>query len=143
LNNNQTTKDKSVYFFFSIETARSIRTDCYDKIVKKGIQFLNNTDYDSYISSLSQHKFAISPEGNGIDCHRFWEALYLKTIPICKPNITVNYYAKYFPIVILNDWDDLDISKLDDIYNNADWSSYYKLDIKYIKNMIKDGLNTI
>ena len=140
---NNINKDKLIYFFFSIDTALNIRNECYNKISKKGIPFLNNTDYDTYINTLSQYKFAISPEGNGIDCHRFWEALYVKTIPICLPNIIVNYYAKYFPVVILNDWDELDISKLDDIYNNADWSNYYKLDIKYIKNMIKNGLNTL
>jgi len=130
-------KDKLIYFFFSIDTAKNIRTECFNKVLKKGIPFLNNTDYDTYINALSQYKFAISPEGNGIDCHRFWEALYMKTIPICLPNTIVNYYAKYFPVVILNDWDELDISKLEDIYNNANWSNYDKLDMKYIKNLIK------
>jgi hypothetical protein len=136
-------KDKLIYFYFSIDTALTIRTECYNKISKKGIPFLNNTDYDTYINTLSQYKFAISPEGNGIDCHRFWEALYVKTIPICLPNIIVNYYAKYFPVVILNDWDELDISKLEDIYNNADWSNYDKLNMKYIKNMIEQETNIL
>jgi hypothetical protein len=140
---NNINKDKLIYFFFSIDTALNIRNECYNKISKKGIPFLNNTDYDTYINTLSQYKFAISPEGNGIDCHRFWEALYVKTIPICLPNIIVNYYAKYFPVVILNDWDELDISKLEDIYNNADWSNYDKLNMKYIKNMIEQETNIL
>jgi hypothetical protein len=137
---NNINKDKLIYFFFSIDTALNIRNECYNKISKKGIPFLNNTDYDTYINTLSQYKFAISPEGNGIDCHRFWEALYVKTIPICLPNIIVNYYAKYFPVVILNDWDELDISKLEDIYNKADWSNYDKLDMKYISTIINEKL---
>jgi hypothetical protein len=141
--NNIIIKDKLIYFYFNIETSYFKRIECYNKIIKKEIPFLERINFPQYYNQLASYKFAISPEGNGIDCHRFWEALYVKTIPICLPNIIVNYYAKYFPVVILNDWDELDISKLDDIYNNADWSNYYKLDIKYIKNMIKNGLNTL
>ncbi len=29
-----------------------------------------------------QYSFWLSPRGNGIDCHRTWEALYLDVIPI-------------------------------------------------------------
>jgi len=48
-------KDKLIYFFFSIDTAKNIRTECFNKVLKKGIPFLNNTDYDTYINALSQN----------------------------------------------------------------------------------------
>ena len=37
-----------------------------------------------YRRILLNYMFVICPEGNGIDTHRMWEALYLRTIPIIK-----------------------------------------------------------
>ena len=35
---------------------------------------------------LSKYKFIISPEGNGIDCHRHYEAILCGCIPIIEYN---------------------------------------------------------
>jgi hypothetical protein len=39
---------------------------------------------ESYINSLIKHRFCVSPEGNGEDCHRHYESLILKSIPIIE-----------------------------------------------------------
>ena len=58
--------------------------------------------------------FVICPEGNGIDTHRVWEALYLRSIPIIQKNQISNFLIKAnLPIMILNNWSDL--SKLNEI----------------------------
>ena len=49
------------------------------------------------------HAFAISPRGNGRDCHRTWEALMLRTIPIVMTSPLDPVYAG-FPVVIVEDW---------------------------------------
>lgn len=49
------------------------------------------------------YTFEISPHGNGLDCHRTWEALLLNTIPIV-PRSPLNELHKQFPIVIVDDW---------------------------------------
>ena len=41
---------------------------------------------EDYFNSLKNYKFIISPEGNGIDCHRHYEALLSGCIPICEYN---------------------------------------------------------
>jgi hypothetical protein len=38
--------------------------------------------YRDYLRELSQWMFCVSPPGNGLDCHRTWEALYLGAIPV-------------------------------------------------------------
>ena len=50
--------------------------------------------------------FEVSPRGNGIDCHRTWEALVLKTIPIVK---TSRFDPAYdgLPVAIVEDWDEV------------------------------------
>lgn len=40
----------------------------------------------AYWNALLDHKFIISPEGNGIDCHRHYEALMAGCIPIVEDN---------------------------------------------------------
>ena len=61
-----------------------------------------------YRRILMNYMFVICPEGNGIDTHRLWEALYLKTIPIMKKNKISNFIKKFnLPVLILDRWDDL------------------------------------
>ena len=111
--NSLVNKPKSIYFNFNINTNTVKRKKCYDIITSKNIPNLPNTDYLNYLTILSSYKFAICPEGNGLDTHRFWECLYLKVIPICLKNHITEYYSKTFPIVLLDDWNDLNIEKLD------------------------------
>ena len=60
-----------------------------------------------YRDVLKQTCFVISPPGNGPDCHRTWEAMYHKTIPVIEtrhnlfqhvdlPILTVNSYHDFF-----------------------------------------------
>ena len=49
---------------------------------------LNGQDFIDYADNLIQHKFCLCPRGNGVDTHRFWEALLLGCIPIAKKHIT-------------------------------------------------------
>ena len=66
-----------------------------------------------YRRILQNYMFVICPEGNGIDTHRMWEALYLRTIPIIKKNKISNFIKKAkIPVLILNKWSDL--SKFDE-----------------------------
>jgi hypothetical protein len=49
-----------------------------------------------------QYPFWLSPRGNGLDCHRTWEALYLDVVPIVW-NSTLNSLYTDLPVIILND----------------------------------------
>lgn len=48
----------------------------------------------------------LSPRGNGLDCHRTWEALYLDAIPVVW-NSTLNHLFIDLPVVIINNETDL------------------------------------
>lgn len=127
-------KDKHIFFNFSVNTNRNKRTDCYKKIKNKGIPFLSNQNFEQYLKTLKSYEFCICPEGNGIDCHRFWECLYLRVIPVCKNNILVSYYSKHFPVVILDDWEELNVKDLK--YNEYSWSNQDELDFENLSNKI-------
>ena len=49
-----------------------------------------------------QYPLWLSPPGNGIDCHRTWEALYLDIVPIVWHS-TLDPLYENLPIIIIND----------------------------------------
>jgi hypothetical protein len=129
--NMQIEKTKEIYFNFNKRTNRKKRNKCYNDIINKGIVWNNNLPYREYLIELKRHKYAICPEGNGIDTHRFWECLYMNTIPICLKNKVTEYYKQYFPIILLDDWNELEISKLS--FSHID---HKYLDMEYITKYI-------
>lgn len=62
-----------------------------------------------YYEDLSKYSFVASPEGNGIDCHRTWEAFYLKTVPILEKNITTKFWYEIgLPVFLIDSWKELE-----------------------------------
>jgi len=120
-------KTDLVYAHF---TERDNRVECYDNVRREGIPIVKSMEYKDYLRKLKTYKYCISPEGNGIDCYRTWEALYMKTIPICKRSILVEEFAKTFPIYIIDDWKDLDVKDLEKQYDTFNWDNWYQLDFE-------------
>jgi len=81
----QQTKHKFMYFNFNLNTNYFHRIKAINHAKKIfDIKLMDDKSYQDYLSNLALHQFSISPWGNGIDTHRFWEALYCGTIPITK-----------------------------------------------------------
>jgi hypothetical protein len=128
-------KQHLIYFYFDVNTNTHKRQTCFDIIRAKGVEIQPKRSLPDYIDALSRFKFAICPEGNGIDTHRFWECLYLKVVPICPRNIITEYYSKIFPVILLNKWENLNLNVISTFYETCDWSNYDKLfDIMYWEN---------
>lgn len=101
-------KTKGVYFFFSLGTHPS-RKECYNTL-KDVLEFNQNRSREDYFVELKRHKYAICPRGNGLDTHRLWECLYLDVIPIMLKTDSV--HIDNLPIIYLDTWSDLDVTKL-------------------------------
>ncbi len=123
-------KDNFIYFNFEIDGGcRDVkRPDCYESISKQNIPWQSNRDVYTYVRNLKSYKFNISPQGNGVDCHRTWEALYLKTIPIVDRNVTTEHFSKWFPMVLVDDWKEFDIESIRNTYHDYSWENYDLLD---------------
>lgn len=65
--------------------------------------FADQKPHEPYLADLCRSKFVLSPRGNGLDCHRTWEALYMGAIPIV-PSTTINSVYADLPVVIVDDW---------------------------------------
>lgn len=71
--------------------------------------FVKNTIYDpvQYFSKLRHYKFVISPEGNGVDCHRHYEALMAGCIPIVEHNEDIKKKYGNVPILYTHDYSEI------------------------------------
>ncbi len=70
-----------------------------------GISFIQDSDLSStdYHLQMSKFLFIASPRGNGIDCHRTWEALLVGSIPIVERHFMFDAYPT-LPIIQIDDW---------------------------------------
>ena len=67
---------------------------------------ITRTNSRIYRNHLSRFMFVASPAGNGFDCHRTWEALYLGVIPIVKRHTFFDQFPG-LPLLQLGEWEDL------------------------------------
>lgn len=67
--------------------------------------------YDGYLRDIAGSLFTLAPNGNGIDTHRAWDALYLKSIPVVTRSLLWDSLPGV-PAVVLDSWSDFDPSML-------------------------------
>ncbi len=102
-------KDK-IFYNFSIDTnpqERGIAKDYLDKhpLSETTKHFLAPR---RHLKKLLTYKFVASPPGNGIESSRTWEALYIKTIPIVKNSVSMQFFRSLgLPVWIINNWEEL------------------------------------
>ena len=109
----QNSEKNGIYFYFGVDTNPTKRSECKHILESKGLNFGTPISHTSYLRALANdYKYAICPEGNGIDSHRVWECLYTNTIPICIRSTNTEYFASLYPIILLDKWDDLDINNI-------------------------------
>ena len=101
--NEKVDKNKLYYFNFNMNTRIDRRKPIYDQCIKNGLKFTPMMNHKRYLINLKSSKFCICPPGNGYDCHRLWEAIYLGCIPIV---IDIPAYSQFkdLPILFINDW---------------------------------------
>jgi hypothetical protein len=64
-------------------------------------------DPSDYFTTLPNYKFVISPEGNGVDCHRHYEALMAGCIPVVEDSAHIRHVYGNCPILYTTDYSDI------------------------------------
>jgi hypothetical protein len=85
------------------------------------------------------YAFVISPHGNGLDCHRTWEALILGCVVIVKTSPLDILYTD-LPVLIVNDWKEINTELLEKTitdFKNRNFN-YEKLFLKYYTNKFRE-----
>lgn len=59
-----------------------------------------------YFSIVFRSKFVISPPGNGSDCHRTWESIYLGAIPVVLRQHFPESFSGVLPVLAVDKYED-------------------------------------
>lgn len=127
-------KTHSVFFNFSIWTNRAERTACYE-LLKHKLPWQESQPFCPYLETLATYKYAISPPGNGIDCHRIWECIYLGVIPIVLRSTFTERVNSRFPCILLDKWEDFNENLLLQVYV----APIYKISFDDLYECMKEG----
>ena len=66
------------------------RATILKQCIELGLPIHQSKPFKEYLLEMSRYKYCLCLRGNGLDTHRFWESLYLGTIPIILNDVTTN-----------------------------------------------------
>jgi len=139
-------KSQSVYVNFNIATNPPHRSDCLNKIgVSIDTQYPDFADpavhndfvlnsQDEYLRAIARSLFVVSPMGNGVDCHKTWESIYMKSVPIViNTEFSRRFKSMGIPMLILDDWSEFKSLNLNQVLYDELWQDFdpTKLDFNF------------
>jgi hypothetical protein len=94
---------------------RSRAADAIRSLIPTGMPVpARASTFAEYLVDLARHRFCACPRGNGVDTHRFWEALYLGVVPVVERSThTERWVREGVPMVLLDDWSELSRDRLE------------------------------
>lgn len=102
-------KSKTIFLYINYDTSTSNqRKNAALEILAKS-SFAYNPErkpFQEYLQDLAHSFFVVSPPGNGPDCHRTWESLYVGAIPIVKRSALSKLYQE-LPILQVDEWTEI------------------------------------
>jgi len=140
----------TIYSNFNINTNFSLRKPLLDFCIKNSnYEVGGGLSYGDFVNKVSSHIATLSPRGNGIECIRTYEVLYLKSIPVVFGDyheyraINEKIY-KNLPIVFTHNYDQLsDFSYIEKRISEVKNNSNELLDYNYWVNLIRKKANKI
>jgi len=138
-------KVKDIFCSFNTGTNTNVRTDCLNRIRILGIEKNQYETQKEYIDDLALHKFCICPEGNGDDTHRFWECLYVETVPIVvRSPLTEQIHALGLPCVLIDSWKSFYLEQLPNYASFVfDDAYYYSISFTKLRNTIMNEVSKL
>ena len=78
--------------------------------------------YNIFLYNLSASKFMICPVGNAIDCHRNWEVIYMRRVPVMTRDPYLEELYKDYPVLFVDNYSQVTKELLienDDLFQRA------------------------
>jgi hypothetical protein len=113
---NSESRKNQILVSFSISTNVAERSSALEnakQFSKVDLRFFQGS-VAGYHQELLRSRFVLSPPGNGFDCHRTWEAIYLGAIPIVKKKFWPFSHLN-LPVLVVEDWSELSHIHLRDL----------------------------
>lgn len=136
-------KKPKILVALNLATNPDERFSCYRAFWKKPVtlEMMSFTSSENYRKIAAECMFIASPMGNGLDCHRTWEAMYLGAVPLVNDNAMNRAFAGLgLPMIYVKDWNEFaskTAEELEDIYKSttakadcaALWLDFWKKEI--------------
>ena len=101
--------------------------------------------YEHFLGTISLSKFVLCPRGNAIDCHRNWEVLYMRRVPVMKRDPYFETLFKGYPVLFVDSYFDITKELLienDYLYHQAKTMDLSELTLPYFYDkIIKTSIN--
>ena len=102
--------------------------------------------YHTFLSNLSDSKFMICPVGNAIDCHRNWEVLYMRRVPVMTRDRYLEKLFENYPVLFVDKYSDVTEELLlanDDLFQQAQIMDLSDLTLpKFFDTIVDRYVNT-
>ena len=136
-------KERLIYF--NCSATNNARNEVYDYF--NGQKFCSQAPrkpWNEYLLEMARSKFVISPRGNGLDCHRTWEALLMGSFPIVKTS-TLDKLYEGLPVWIVTEWSEVTEESLHKKYLEFSSNNYTseKIYADYWLNLISNAAKHI
>ena len=103
-------------------------------------------DYYHFLLNLANHKFIACPRGNAIDCHRNWEVLYMRRVPVMKRHPYLEKLFENYPVLFVDKYSDVTKDLLianDHLFQQALEMNLSDLTLpKFFDNIVNRYVNT-
>jgi hypothetical protein len=113
-------KSRLFHVSFDVKTNPAERLHC---LAETGLELAAPAAAPEYLRRLASAYFCIAPRGNGIDTHRVWESLYLRTIPVVTRSVLTDQHPD-LPLVVLDDWSEFGSVEFSPELYDRIWSSW-------------------
>jgi hypothetical protein len=109
MDNNSTETQNLLYVNHSVHTNPLERSGIIELFLDKSWAKVEvgSVNYNQYLTTLKKSKFMICPIGNAVDCHRNWECLYMRRVPVMKKNNYLKYLFRDYPVLFVNDYSEV------------------------------------
>jgi len=64
-------------------------------------------DFETYLDKMWRCKFVLCPRGNAIDCHRNWETIYMRRVPVMKRTPFLEELYKDYQVLFVDDYSEV------------------------------------
>lgn len=128
-------------FLMTTRFGKNDRTEAFETI-PKDLMFYEptQTTRNNCWKNMVKYVFVVSPQGNGLDCHRTWEALCLGCYPIVKSS-GLDPLFEDLPVWIVKEWSDITAESIKQKASEFDSGTFKleKLTLKYWQHVIQDA----
>lgn len=130
-------KTKLLYVNFQPHTHERISLLNYYK-TQPWATVKTNIPVEEFWKDISEHEFVLCPAGNGLDCYRTWETLYLGSTPILEDSVFSSHFD-YLPILRRKNLFDLTKKGLKEAVEQKTSYDGEALKLSYWKNRIESA----